>query len=198
MKIILIRHGATAANEQHRYCGSTDLPLSERGREALRELRYDAPVANYATSGMKRTEETLALLFGERPHAVLPDFREVDFGAFEMGSYEELKDNAAYQSWLTGDNEKNVPPGGESGEAMKVRVQKGWNALEKRGEDWVLVTHGGVIAVILETLFPEEGKNRYQWQPKPGHGYCLRKEDGSWRYEALPERKGNSDSIGNS
>ena len=35
-------------------------------------------------------------------------------------------------------------------------------------------THGGVIATIMEHLFPGEGKNRYQWQPKPGHGYVIR------------------------
>ena len=43
------------------------------------------------------------------------------------------------------------------------------------------VTHGGVIAAIMAACFPGEGKNRYQWQPKPGRGYCLR--DGT--YEAL-------------
>ena len=28
MKILLLRHGITEANEKHLYCGSTDLPLS--------------------------------------------------------------------------------------------------------------------------------------------------------------------------
>ena len=32
MSIYLIRHGKTEANEKHLYCGSTDLPLSEKGR----------------------------------------------------------------------------------------------------------------------------------------------------------------------
>ena len=38
-KIYLIRHGNTEANELHLYCGSTDLPLSERGRDALQTLK---------------------------------------------------------------------------------------------------------------------------------------------------------------
>ena len=31
--ICLIRHGKTEANERHLYCGSTDLSLSEKGRD---------------------------------------------------------------------------------------------------------------------------------------------------------------------
>jgi len=42
MRLYLIRHGKTAANEQHLYCGSTDLPLSEKGIEELQNLHYVA------------------------------------------------------------------------------------------------------------------------------------------------------------
>ena len=40
-------------------------------------------------------------------------------------------------------------------------------------EDTILVCHGGVIAAIMEHLFPEENKTRYDWQPKNGHGYRI-------------------------
>lgn len=36
MLIVLLRHGETAYNEQHRYQGASDVPLSERGRAKLR------------------------------------------------------------------------------------------------------------------------------------------------------------------
>lgn len=182
MKVMLIRHGKTEAVEKHLYCGSTDLPLSPEGRAALKKGSYGDPKARFATSGKKRTEETLLALFGERPHTVLPGFQEVDFGAFEMKSYEELKENPAYQKWLTGDNEANTPPGGESGKAMAERVFSAWKKLEATGEDWVVITHGGVIAVIMALLFPEDKKNRYQWQPKPGEGYYLEKIGNRWTY----------------
>ena len=35
MTVYLIRHGKTEANEKRLSCGSTDLPLSEKGREEL-------------------------------------------------------------------------------------------------------------------------------------------------------------------
>ena len=105
MRIYLIRHGKTEANEKHRYCGSTDLALSDAGRAELEKLHYDIKNVRFLTSGMKRTNETLRILFGDVPYKVDPRFREVDFGIFEMHSYEELKDNPAYQTWITGDNE---------------------------------------------------------------------------------------------
>lgn len=170
MTIYLIRHGKTEANEQHLYCGSTDLSLSCRGRAELEKLRYQIKNARFMTSGMKRTNETLHILFGDVSFEVDPRFREVDFGIFEMHSYEELKDTPQYQAWLAGDNEGNVPAGGESGNQMHQRVLEAYSEIR---EDTVIVTHGGVIASIMEHLFPHEKKNRYQWQPKPGDGYAI-------------------------
>ena len=171
MSIYLIRHGKTVANEQHLYCGSTDLPLSDGGREELHSMRYDITPERFVTSGMKRTDETLRILFGNVPFSVDSRFREVDFGAFEMKSYEMLKEKAAYQAWLTGDNERNVPPDGESGVQMTRRVLEAFREIP---DGTALITHGGVIAAIMASLFPADGKHRYQWQPRNGHGYEIR------------------------
>ena len=179
MSIYLIRHGKTRANEDHLYCGSTDLPLSPAGLAELRELRYDIHPTRFVTSGMRRTDETLKALFGNVPFTADARFREVDFGSFEMKSYDMLKDDPAYQAWITGDNEANVPPQGESGVQMTRRAWAAYQEIAERGQNSVLVTHGGVIAAIMAELFPAEGKNRYQWQSAPGHGYRI--ENGSWR-----------------
>ena len=179
MKVYLIRHGKTEANEKHLYCGSTDLPLSKKGREALRNLHYDIQNVRFLTSGMKRANETLHILFGNVPFGEDPRFREVNFGTFEMRGYEELKDLPEYQAWISGDNERNIPPGGESGQQMRRRVQEAFSEIK---EDTVIITHGGVIAAIMEHLFPNEKKSRYEWQPQNGCGYVVQGE----RYSPLP------------
>ena len=179
MTIYLIRHGKTEANEKHLYCGITDLPLSNTGKEELRSVHYDIKNVRFLTSGMKRTNETLRILFGDVPYEVEPRFREVDFGIFEMHSYEELKDTPEYQTWLTGDNEANIPPNGESGLQMKEHVSAVFHEIK---EDSCIIICGSVIAVIMEHLFPNEGKNRYEWQPKNGCGYIIRGNT----YEELP------------
>lgn len=179
MSIYLIRHGKTEANEKHLYCGSTDLPLSEKGRAELRAMGYHITPKRFVTSGMKRTDETLRILFGNVPFYVDSRFREVDFGSFEMKSYDQLKEKAAYQAWLTGDNERNVPPGGESGIQMARRVLEAFREIP---DGTALITHGGVIAAIMAHLFPAEGKHRYQWQPPNGHGY----EISGGTYQPIP------------
>ena len=170
MNIYLIRHGATQANEEHRYCGSTDLPLSEGGRKALRALHYEICPQYFVTSGRRRADETLQILFGDVPYCPDSRFREVDFGAFEMKTYEELKGDPAYQAWITGDNEANIPPGGESGTQMTCRGLEGFQELP---DGTAVITHGGVIAAIMAHLFPEAGRHRYQRQPSNGRGYAL-------------------------
>lgn len=176
MSIYLIRHGKTMANECHLYCGSTDLPLSPAGIAELQTLHYSLQNVRFITSGMKRTEQTLDILFGPVHRTHDERLREVDFGIFEMHSYEELKDTPAYQTWITGDNEANIPPGGESGNQMTQRVLE---AFAQIPDNTVVITHGGVIAAIMAHLFPTENKNRYQWQPRPGNGYEIM--DGQYR-----------------
>lgn len=178
MTIYLIRHGKTEANEKHLYCGNTDLSLSDVGKKELQNLQYDIQNVRFITSDMKRTNETLQILFGDVPYEVDSRFREMDFGIFEMHSYEELRDTPAYQTWLAGDNEANIPLGGESGAQMKERVMA---ALSEIREDTCIIAHGGVIAAIMEHWFPDEDKNRYEWQPKPGHGYMI-KGDAYWEW----------------
>ena len=170
MTIYLIRHGKTDANEKRLYCGSTDLPLSEAGKAELQGLCYDIKNVRFITSGMKRTNETLKILFGDVPYKVDSRFREVDFGIFEMRSYGNLKDDLDYQTWITGDNNTNVPPNGESGAQMKERILGAFSEIK---DDTCIITHGGVIAAIMAHLFPEENKNLYQWQPCPGGGYRI-------------------------
>ena len=182
MTIYLIRHGKTEANEKRLYCGSTDLPLSEKGREELSHIHYDIKNVRFLTSGRSRTNETLKILFGDVPYEEDPRFREVDFGIFEMHSYSELKDSPDYQAWCTGDNEANVPPNGESGQQMKQRVLEAFSEIK---ENTVIVCHGGVIAAIMEHLFSEENKTRYDWQPPNGCGYQLQQEEYLRQYQKI-------------
>ena len=133
----------------------------------------------YFTSGMRRTNETVEILFNTRSYVCLPAFQEINFGIYEMKSYEELKDRPDYKEWISGDFYSNVPEGGESGNQMKERViaafGKLFNELAAEPEDmtYVLVCHGGVIAAVMEYLFPDYDKNLYEWQPKRGCGYLI-------------------------
>lgn len=181
--IWLIRHGATLANSQKLYCGRSDLPLTQEGEAELRALKRrggypETENLRRLTSGMRRTEKTAEILFGGNWEKQ-PAFREMDFGDFELQSYETLQDQPAYQAWLQGDNEQNPCPGGESGGEMTRRVLEAWEALVSAGQDAVVVTHGGPIAAVLLTLFPGRFSNRYEAQPALGHGWAITLENGA-------------------
>ena len=178
-QILLLRHGRTKANEEHLYCGSTDWPLSEEGRKRLMQKSgiYGTGWESFYTSGLIRTKETLELLFGEQETVIEePDLREMDFGDFEGKSYEMLKDDQAYREWISGDNERKICPGGESGEQMRERVLRAVDRILQNdpAKRIVIVTHGGPIAAIMQQFFPEKNLNRYEWQPECGEGYLLR------------------------
>jgi len=167
----------TDATERSLYGGISDIPLSPKGRsELLRrksEFRYPDPKGlSFYTSGMKRTEETLEILYGRVPHEILTDLKEMNFGEFEMRGYGELKEEPAYIAWISGNYEENVCPGGESSAAMAERATAGFQkVLESDKKDLLIVTHGGPIAAIMHWLFPAEERNRYEWQPEPGGGW---------------------------
>lgn len=190
MTLYLIRHGKTEASEKHLYCGSTDLPLSPAG---IRELAEYSEAGIYPplrdceiyTSGMLRADETLRRIYGQVERTVLPSLREMDFGKFEMHGYDELKDDGDYIEWISGDNERNRCPGGESGEETSQRAISALNELLAAGKNALAVSHGGPIAAIMAHLFPEEEKNRYQWQPKPGRGYAIVTDGGKISYNII-------------
>jgi len=181
MNIHLIRHGKTVANVQKLYCGATDLPLSETGSCEIADLRDQNiyPVLGdgclYFTSGMLRTDQTLGLIFGQAPRKALPKMAEISFGEFEMKSYELLKSQDDYQEWIMDKTGDVACPGGESKNIFLRRVLDEYAMLEnyaKQGNDVLLVCHGGVIASIMEHLFPNT-LHFYEWQPAPGRGYTV-------------------------
>lgn len=112
----LIRHGMTPGNEEHRYIGRTDEPLSQKGREQLLTLQkkgvYPA-AACVAASPLERCRQTAELLYPGQAPCVFDQFREMDFGAFEGHNYEELKADVRYQAWIDSNGTLPFPPRGE-------------------------------------------------------------------------------------
>jgi len=184
MTIHIVRHGKTVANEQKLYCGATDISLSENGIAELNEFRqmriYPHMPQIFFTSGLKRTEETLDILYGTVPRAPLLNLAEFNFGCFEMKSYEMLKDNPSYQTWITDEDGSFTCPGGESRHGFNIRILEGYKQLlHHANAEALLITHGGVIATLMEYLFPNI-RNFYEWQPKPGRGYTINVKDGTF------------------
>ena len=193
MKIVFIRHGQTEANVTYTYCGVTDMPLSDEGERLLEEKRLaggypDITGLDVYTSCLVRTKQTLKALYGDVPYAEEPLFNEMNFGIFEGKSYDQLKDTPEYQEWTSGDHMSKPCPGGESGNQMKERILLGLEKLLEKGKDALVVSHGGVIAILFIHFFPDSGLNWYQIQPSNGEGYIFEFEGGkAVSYTRIPE-----------
>ena len=175
MKLTLLRHGDTAGSRDDLYYGAADIPALPESLAALHENAAAYPrAARYYTSGLLRTEQTLEAIYGPVAHQQLPGLQEMNFGDFEMKSYQELKDTAAYQAWIT-DVEHNVCPNGESAPQVLERNRAAMAQVLAAGEDAVCIIHGGVTAGLMMTWF---GGGRYDYSVKPGTGFMVTFRDG--------------------
>lgn len=190
IEIVMIRHGKTKSNMEHRYLGKTEEGLSLEGIQELeeRKQRGGYPPCDWIYgSPMKRCMETAELLYGNQQMIQIPEWEEMDFGEFEGKNYEDLKENAIYQNWI--DHQGRLPfPGGECREDFVVRCEKGFqkvvkDVLEKTKERPVqrigFVVHGGTIMALLSQAFEGE---YFDYQVKNGEGYFC---NARWEGEQL-------------
>ncbi len=130
LRLLLVRHGETAANRQMRYLGTLDQPLAAAGAaqaDRLAEALAPLPLAAVYASPLARTAAT-----GERiaaacglPLRLEPRLREQAFGEWEGLTRGEVlerseRDRGLLLSW---EAEPAVsPPGGEPLAAVQERV----------------------------------------------------------------------------
>ena len=194
LKLYLIRHGKTEANEKHLYCGKTDISLSEKGKEELYDIKSTVKYPeckSFFTSGAKRANETIEILYPEKSYSEINEFWEYNFGDFEMKSYDMLKESKAYINWITDKNGQVLCPNGESRSQYKKRIEEAFNSFinscyEESISQAVLVCHGGTIGTILE-IFYDNSKSFYEHQPACGRGYeiILEKVDNNIKFEDI-------------
>ena len=144
-RLCILRHGRTKANEEGIYIGRTDYPLSEAGKEQLREMyeTHEYPkVERVYSSPLERAVQSAQILFPDREITEVEDLQEMDFGVFEGLPAEELLELDTYKKWLKGGLD-NPPPNGESLRNMMVRCYTALNGiiLDMMKED---VTTAGV------------------------------------------------------
>lgn len=191
--IHFIRHGAIDETLSGKYIGSTDVPLSDQGREALRKLERECryPYTKVVfTSPLKRCTETCQILYPELSPLSIANLRECNFGEWEGKTAEELRDDPEFEKWLAGDSEA-APPHGESNADFIRRICKMFESivegLMKTGTtDSVIVTHGGVIMTLLAVYGLPQAKP-FEWTMDNGYGYSIRITPMLWQRDKVAE-----------
>ena len=155
-RILAIRHGETAWNQDNRIQGQIDIPLNDTGHwqaartaQALREEAVDAVYAS-DLSRAAQTAQAIADALGHRVqhHSGL---RERHFGECQGVRWSELETQhpEVVAQWRARVPDY-APPGGESLLVLRARVQAAFSELAARhlGQQIVVVAHGGVLDIV--------------------------------------------------
>jgi probable phosphoglycerate mutase len=172
-RIIAIRHGETAWNVDSRIQGQLDIGLNDNGRwQARRVGRALAaePIAAIYASDLGRAHETAKAIGETTGIPVVPDtgLRERCFGLFEGKTFDEIHSTwpEHAQNWRKRIPEWEPPEGGESLLQLRARVHGTVHALAERhrGEQIVVVAHGGVLDTLYRIATGQEVNSPRTWQ----------------------------------
>lgn len=149
--IHLIRHEKTKANEEKKYIGWSDESIIVKG------ATFEMPIQieKIYGSDLRRCIETARLYFPNAHYHTYPQLRELNFGNFEMKTYEQLKGNPVYRSWIDSP-ETITPTNGESFNDFKKRVLGALHQIINVPGEYAFVTHGGVIRLLLSLFSPSK------------------------------------------
>ena len=159
--LTLVRHAATEWSGI-RYCGRTDAPLSDAGREQVAPLvAYLSAVTQrhttVLTSPARRCRDTASPIAAALQGELLVDdrLREIDFGDAEKLTFAEIEARWPSLAAALAAGETGIDwPGGERCGDFTERVQAVWADLSRNATDVVIVTHGGPLRAMLDIACP--------------------------------------------
>jgi broad specificity phosphatase PhoE len=168
-RLILIRHGSTDWHQEKRYCGTTDLSLNNQGKKEARKLYQRLKKENISrvySSDARRARQFAEIVFKRFSVKTMPELRELDFGAFEGLTYEEITEKfpRIYARWLKNPIKSTIPHG-ESFSSLKRRVSGIFKKILflNRNKTLALVTHAGPIKIIFNEIL----KTKNIWAVTP-------------------------------
>lgn len=185
--LLLIRHGETAWNAEHRIQGRLDVPLSTTGvwqAARLAERLAGEAIDAVVSSDLARAWMTGVPLADARSLSIAaePRLRERVFGIFEGKTLDEIAAGhpEEFAAWRARDVDWRMP-GGESGTEFIGRVLQAMQEIAGTyaGRTVAVVTHGGVLDVVYrqarelawdaprEHLMLNASINRLKAQPQP-------------------------------
>lgn len=165
VNLYLIRHG-----RQNSTLCNVDVELAPEGRrqaELLRDRMKTYPIDALYSSNLLRAKETAEILNTAfmLPHIIKDELREIDFGQLE-GNTNEYNDihYKDFKEELIRLQEDIPYPGGENGASVYERVMPVILDMVHSGKKNIaVVTHGGVIRVLLAALFGRNQAMRFQF-----------------------------------
>jgi broad specificity phosphatase PhoE len=159
-RLFLVRHGATTLSAEDRFAGSTDVELSDEGRQQAARLATrlaDDRIAAVYCSPMRRTVETASIVARplnlELTHR--DGLKEIAHGHWEGMTRCEVEARYAeeYAAWEA-DPFTFAPEGGESGVSVMARALPVVRdvVLAHAGQNVLIVSHKATLRLLISSL----------------------------------------------
>ncbi|WIV11788.1 histidine phosphatase family protein [Proteiniborus sp. MB09-C3] len=178
MKFILVRHGETEANIGGIYSGWTDFPLTEKGNKDIQataknlkryknvDIIYSSPL-NRALTTAKAISASI-----NKEIQIVDNLKEMNFGIFDgkEGQYIQKNHDNEWKSWIEDYVNYRIPEG-ENLIDLYDRIKVFLDKLIEKDKDSIIVTHGGVIQVMITHLLDLGLDKMWHFQCPPA-GYA--------------------------
>lgn len=146
VNIFAIRHGETAWSLSGQHTGTTDVPLTNNGRQLAERMRPVLAKETFAlvlVSPMQRVRETCQIAGLGETAIVEPDLVEWNYGEYEGLTPEQIQ--AIAPGWLIF---RDGCPGGEGPGQVEARVDRVIARTRGAGGDVALFAHGHMLRVL--------------------------------------------------
>jgi broad specificity phosphatase PhoE len=156
-RVLLLRHGQSTWNAEHRWQGWLDAPLTPEGEAQAaaraRTLAHDsfAPRVIYC-SDLQRAQRTAEIIAAHVESPVIPDtgFRERNGGEWQGHTAAEIEERWPGQrdAWRRG--ELSAPPGGENDAEVLARFDDALARVLAHAGTGIacIVTHNGMLRAV--------------------------------------------------
>lgn len=157
--LYLARHGETEWSLSGQHTGTTDIPLTDAGRDQARRIGRALSGRSFAkvlTSPLGRARETCELAGYADGAEVREALREWDYGEYEGRTTADIRQESP--GWTVWDG---GGPGGEQASEVGARVDRLLNDLAPVDGDVLVFAHGHVLPVLAARwveLAPEAGR----------------------------------------
>ena len=173
-RILALRHGETAWNQDTRIQGHTDIDLNDTGRWQAAQLAAalaDEPLSAIYASDLQRAHHTAAAVAQAQGLSVQTHsgLRERHFGTLEGKTWADIESQHPEAALLWRSRVPDwAPPEGESLLMLQQRILHTLHTLASRhlGEHIAVVAHGGVLDILYRAATGLALQAPRSWQLK--------------------------------
>lgn len=173
--VFLIRHGVTNWHEQRKVLGQRDMPLSDKGvgqAEAAARALDGVTISDVVSSPLQRSMQTAEIIGSRAKIDVARDPRLTDFrvGKWSGMTYDEIATSPEYLRFLDNPLSEQIPGGENLADIRDRAVGAIEQALEysPTGDAIAIVTHAGIIRVLLSHYLGSNPANYHRIRVSPG------------------------------